>query len=126
MDIQSFSDQAIEKEVGRRIKVLRLRKNISQQALATAACTHRNVIGALENGKGSTLSTLIGVLRELDALTQLDSFIPEINISIITIRIDILTLFEFLLIFTFVDDCLGTRDFPDLLFFKKIRASLGD
>ena len=81
MDMQSLSDQVIEKEIGQRIRALRLRKNISQQALATAACTHRNVIGALENGKGSTLSTLIGVLRELDALTELDSFIPEVTVS---------------------------------------------
>jgi len=85
MDIQSLSDQAIEKEIGQRIKALRLRKNISQQVLATAACTHRNVIGALENGKGSTLSTLIAVLRELDALSELDAFIPEIKISPIEI-----------------------------------------
>lgn len=81
MDIQALSDQAVEKEIGQRIKALRLRKNISQQALAEAACTHRNVIGALENGKGSTLSTLIAVLRELDALDEINSFIPEIAIS---------------------------------------------
>ncbi len=81
MDIQSLSDQVIEKEIGQRMKALRLRKNISQQALAEAACTHRNVIGSLENGKGSTLGTLIAVLRELDALGELESFIPEIEIS---------------------------------------------
>jgi len=81
MDIQNLSDQAIEKEIGQRLKALRLRKNISQQALASAACTHRNVISSLENGKGSTLGTLIAVLRELDSLTELDSFIPEIAIS---------------------------------------------
>lgn len=81
MGIQSQSDQSIEKEIGQRIKALRLRKNISQQALAASACTHRNVIGSLENGKGSTLSTLIAVLRELDALGELESFIPGIEIS---------------------------------------------
>ena len=85
MDIQILSDQAIEKEIGQRIKALRLRKNISQQALATSACTHRNVIGSLENGKGSTLGTLIAVLRELGALGELKSFIPEIEISPIEI-----------------------------------------
>ncbi|MFQ5344706.1 MAG: helix-turn-helix domain-containing protein [Mariprofundus sp.] len=81
MDSITLSDQAIEKEIGQRMKALRLRKNISQQALATAACTHRNVIGALENGKGSTLSTLIAVLRELDALNELDAFIPDVEVS---------------------------------------------
>jgi len=81
MDLITLSDQAIEKEIGQRIKALRLRKNISQQNLAKAACTHRNVIGALENGKGSTLSTLIAVLRELDALSELDAFIPDVEVS---------------------------------------------
>ncbi len=85
MNIQSQSDQSIEKEIGQRIKALRLRKNISQQALATSACTHRNVIGSLGKGKGSTLGTLIAVLRELDALGELKSFIPEIEVSPIEI-----------------------------------------
>jgi len=81
MDIHALSDQAIEKEIGQRIKALRLKKNVSQQSLAEAACTHRNVIGSLENGKGSTLGTLIAVLRELDALGELDTFIPEVEVS---------------------------------------------
>jgi len=35
----------------------------------------------LENGRGSTLGTLIAVLRELDALHELDAFIPEVEVS---------------------------------------------
>jgi len=85
MGICDLSDHAIEQEIGRRIKALRLRQNISQQTLASAACTHRNVISSLENGKGSTLGTLIAVLRELDALAELDAFIPEVELSPIEI-----------------------------------------
>lgn len=81
MDMRSLSDSDIEAELGRRIRELRLRKNITQEELANAACLHRNAIGALESGKGSRLATLIAVLRELDALDQLDQFIPEITIS---------------------------------------------
>jgi len=81
MNIYELSDRAIEQEIGRRIKGLRLRRNISQQALAIAACTHRNVISGLEKGKGSTLGTLIAVLRELDGLADLDAFIPDIEVS---------------------------------------------
>lgn len=80
MDFYSLSDKTIEKELGDRIKALRLRKNMTQKALAEATTLSLNSIKALESGR-SKLSTLIAVLRELDALDQLDNFIPEISIS---------------------------------------------
>ncbi len=80
MDFYSLPDKAIEKELGSRIKALRLRKNITQQTLAEAATLSLNTIKSLESGRGK-LTTLIAVLRELGALEHLDSFIPEISIS---------------------------------------------
>ncbi len=80
MDFYALSDKAIEKELGNRIKALRLRKNITQQELAEATTLSLNTIKSLESGRGK-LSTLIAVLRELGALDHLDSFIPEISIS---------------------------------------------
>ncbi|KAG1694658.1 hypothetical protein GQR58_006660 [Nymphon striatum] len=73
-------DKAIEEELGDRLKALRLRKNKTQKELADATTLSLNSIKALEAGR-SKLSTLISVLRELDALDQLDNFIPEISIS---------------------------------------------
>ncbi len=81
MNFNTLSDQAIEQEVGRRLKDLRLRKNMQQQELADKACLHRNAISNIENGKGTRLATLVAVLRELDSLDSLDAFIPEIAIS---------------------------------------------
>ena len=80
MDFYSSSDKAIEKELGQRLRSLRLLKNITQQALAKRSLLSLNTIKALENGRGK-LTSLIAVLRELQALEQLDNFIPEINIS---------------------------------------------
>lgn len=80
MDFYSLSDKAIEAELGDRIKALRLRKNMTQKELAEATTLSLNSIKALESGR-SKLSTLIAVLRELDALDQLSNFIPEITIS---------------------------------------------
>ena len=80
MDFYSLSDKTIEKELGDRIKALRLRKNMTQKELADATVLSLNSIKSLESGR-SKLSTLIAVLRELDALDQLDNFIPEISIS---------------------------------------------
>ena len=78
MNFQLMSDPAIEKEIGNRFKALRLRKNMTQAELARRACMHRNAVSALETGKGSHLSTMIALLRELGAVGNLDSLIPEI------------------------------------------------
>lgn len=80
MDYYSLSDNNIAAELGARFKSLRLRKNITQQALADATMLSLNAIKALESGRAK-LSTAIAVLRELGALDQLDAFIPEPSIS---------------------------------------------
>ena len=80
MDFYTMTDKAILAELGHRLKSLRLRKNLTQQQLSLAVTVSLNSIKALESGKGK-LSTLIAVLRELNALDTLDSFIPEITIS---------------------------------------------
>ena len=80
MDFYTLSDKAIETELGDRIKALRLHKNTTQSALAEATTLSLNVIKALESGRGK-LSSIIAVLRELEALDHLDSFIPETSIS---------------------------------------------
>jgi len=80
MDFYSLTDKAIEAELGGRLRDLRLRRNLTQQALAEATTLSLNTIKALESGKGK-LATVIAVLRELGALDDLDSFIPEPGIS---------------------------------------------
>lgn len=82
MDFSSMSDLEIERELGRRIKSLRLRRNMTQQSVADAACIGRKSVSALENGSGGTmLSTMIAIMRELGALDGLDTFLPEPSVS---------------------------------------------
>lgn len=80
MDYYSLTDSAIEVEIGSRLKALRLRRNVTQKALAEATGLSVTAIKGIEAG-GGTLSTLIAVLRELRALDQLQHFIPEITVS---------------------------------------------
>ena len=75
-----MSDKAIMVEIGSRVKALRLRKNLTQKQVAEAAAVSLNVIKALEGGKGK-ISSLVAVLRELNALGTLDSFLPEPKVS---------------------------------------------
>ena len=80
MDFYSLSDKAILQELGQRLRELRLRRNITQQALADATTLSLNTVKALESGKGK-LATLVAVLRELEQLQALDNFIPPPGIS---------------------------------------------
>lgn len=80
MDFYPLTDKAIEDELGKRLRDLRLRRNLTQQALAEATTLSLNTIKALEAGRGK-LASLIAVLRELQALDGLDSFIAEPGIS---------------------------------------------
>ena len=80
MDYYIASDSAILKELGERLRTLRLRKNITQEDLAGRTLLAIGTVKSLEAGKGK-LSTLIAVLRELGALDQLDRFIPPVTIS---------------------------------------------
>ncbi|MBC8441506.1 MAG: transcriptional regulator [Deltaproteobacteria bacterium] len=80
MEFYSMTDTGIGKEIGHRIKTLRLRKNITQMELSKATRLSLNAIKSLEVGKGK-LSTIISVLRELRALDNLNNFVPDIQIS---------------------------------------------
>ncbi len=80
MDYYYMSDEAIEKEIGSRFHELRLRKNLTQKELSRRTLLSVNAIKNLESGK-ARLSTAVAVLRELKALDNLDSFIPDPGLS---------------------------------------------
>jgi transcriptional regulator with XRE-family HTH domain len=75
-----MSDEAIGEEIGRRLDQLRLEANRSQaevaRELGITVKTYRNMI----KGKGS-LKNLIGALRFLGKLDQIDSLIPQTPFS---------------------------------------------
>lgn len=80
MDLHSMSDPAIGKEIGRRFKELRLRRNVTQEGVAERAMISVNRIKALERGKAK-LETVVAVLRELNALDELNSLISDPGVS---------------------------------------------
>lgn len=80
IDYYTASDSRIMQELGKRLRALRLRKNITQEDLAERAVIAVGTIKSLEKGKGK-LSSLIAVLRELDSLEQLENLIPPITLS---------------------------------------------
>lgn len=79
-DYYTASDSAALKELGERLRALRLRRNMTQEELAERALLAVGTVKSLEAGSGK-LSTLVAVLRELGALDQLERFIPPVAIS---------------------------------------------
>ena len=81
MSIYGMSDRAILKEIGRRLRRKRLEKNLSQQKLADLAGINRSTVSDMEQGSPFGVLTLVEILRALDALDGLDSFLPDPGIS---------------------------------------------
>jgi transcriptional regulator with XRE-family HTH domain len=70
-----------EAELGRQIRALRLRQNLDQQELADRAGIALNAVKNLERGKGSTLHSLVQVLRALDRIEWFRALAPAVSIS---------------------------------------------
>ena len=81
MSIYGKSDHAILQEIADRIKRKRLDTNLSQQNLAEQAGLNRTTIRDVEQGKPFGVMTFIQILRALNALEELEGFLPETGIS---------------------------------------------
>lgn len=67
--------------VGERVRAARIRASLEQKALARAANVSVGAVKNLEGGKGSTLKTLIRVLRVLDLVRVLETLPPADTVS---------------------------------------------
>lgn len=80
MDFSAMSDKAVLHELGSRIRQLRLNRNITQEDLADRVLLSVGTVKSLEQGQGK-LTTLVAVLRELDAMQGLEQLLPEPRLS---------------------------------------------
>lgn len=75
MNYTSMSNTAIAAELGNRLEQLRLERNLTQQMLADeigiTAKSYRQLVAG-----GGKLENMIAALRALNALEQLDNFLP--------------------------------------------------
>jgi len=81
MNFYGMSDKGILRELGRRVRQKRLAINFTQESLAEMAGVSRITIGNLEKGQAATLLTFVQVLRSLDSLDGLGSFLPDLGPS---------------------------------------------
>ncbi len=81
MDVYAQTNDAILRQIGSKLKDLRIEKNMKQKELADAAGVSVFTISSIENGKTTSLLTIIQLLRALEHLDYLDSFFQEESIS---------------------------------------------
>jgi len=81
MDWYGVTDAAIASELGKRIKAARLKKKLSQAEVAGRAGISAFTISQIENGKNTTLASLIAVMRVLKLLENFENLLPEQTLS---------------------------------------------
>ena len=77
MDVYAQTNDAIMRQIGSKLKGLRIEKNMKQTELANAAGVSVFTISSVENGKATSLLTIIQLLRALEHLDYLDFFFQE-------------------------------------------------
>ena len=82
MDPQSFSTpNELQQQLGERLKRLRLNRNLDQRTTAEKAGISEKALRNLEAGRGSTVETLLRVLKALDSLHGIDLLAPEASVN---------------------------------------------
>lgn len=77
MDFDELYDDALLKEIGRRLQTHRLQARLKQSTLADQARISRTTLSKLEQGKPVRLPEFLEVLRALGLLSLLDQAIPD-------------------------------------------------
>lgn len=75
----------LESELGERIRTYRLTKNIQQTALAERAGVGITALRNLENGRGSTVRTLLSIVRALGREEWLNNVAPVATVNPLTL-----------------------------------------
>lgn len=77
IDYDTASIEALQADLGRRLELLRLSRNVQQSELAREAGVSRRTITRLENGQSVSLDTLLRVMRALGFSGRLATLLPE-------------------------------------------------
>jgi transcriptional regulator with XRE-family HTH domain len=72
-----LTDDAVLTELGTRIAARRVELQLTQAAVAEQAGIAKRTLERMEAGQTSQLTSLVRVLRVLDAVSGLDALVPE-------------------------------------------------
>ena len=79
--MDSRTIEELQQQLGEHIRRLRLRRNLDQLQVAAKAGVAEKALRNLEAGRGSAVTTLLRVLKALDALSGLDALAPAPSVS---------------------------------------------
>ena len=71
----------LEQLVGDQVRAARIARNLDQASLATLANISVGAVSSLEQGKGSSLKTLVSVVRALERTDWLEALAPAVTVS---------------------------------------------
>jgi transcriptional regulator with XRE-family HTH domain len=71
----------LQSDLGKRVRQLRLFRNVDQRTIAERAGISLRALGKLENGRGSTLETLLRTLKALDYVQGIEMLAPEVTVN---------------------------------------------
>lgn len=78
MDISPFmSDEAVLRELGKRLLQARIERSLTQERLAERAGVGKRTVERMERGESVQSMNLVRVLRALELLAALDALLPE-------------------------------------------------
>ena len=80
-DAANFLPEELEQRLGKQLRALRIRAELDQVQLAALAGVGLSAVKSLESGKGSTLKTLVRVVRALGCTSWLDALAPQVSVS---------------------------------------------
>jgi transcriptional regulator with XRE-family HTH domain len=77
----SSTPDELQQALGERLRRLRLRQDLDQRQAAAKAGISEKALRNLEAGRGSTVETLLRVLKALDSVAGLDAIAPPVTVS---------------------------------------------
>src|SRR5260221_14717432 len=80
-ELRFKSPTELQIELGRRLRQLRLHRNIDQRALAEKAGIALTALQKLEAGRGSSVQTLVRTLKALNYLEGIEMLAPEPTVN---------------------------------------------
>jgi transcriptional regulator with XRE-family HTH domain len=80
-DMSFISPDELQTALGKQLKELRIAKNLDQITTAEKAGISEKALRNLEAGRGSSIETLVRVLKALDSLDGLRLLVPKFSVS---------------------------------------------